>query len=71
MAGKKRLYRSRVERKVAGVCGGLAIYFDVDPLLMRILVAALMPISGVGVFFYLLAWFFIPQEPLRTGEEGL
>lgn len=59
------LLRSRTDRMLGGVCGGLGRYFDVDPVLIRILVVVLTVFSG-GTFgiAYLLAWFFIKDEPL-------
>ncbi len=67
---RKKLYRSRTERQIAGICGGLAEYFDLDPLLVRVVVAALALANGVGFLFYILAWLFIPEAPLRDGTEG-
>jgi len=60
---KKRLYRSRRDRIIAGVCGGLGDYFDVDPTLIRI-VWVLITVFGVGSGFlaYLICWIIIPDE---------
>ena len=55
----KRLYRSRSKRWIAGVCGGIAEYFGIDPLLIRIL-AVIIP--GFGWLAYLLCVIFIPLE---------
>ncbi len=61
---EKRLYRSRRQVMVAGVCGGLADYFNVDPTLIR-LVWALMTIFtiGTGIIAYLVALIIMPLEP--------
>ena len=61
----KRLYLSSTDKKLAGVCGGLAEYFDVDPTLIRLLTAILAVVTGVlPLFFvYLLAWMIIPRQP--------
>ncbi|HDN80110.1 MAG TPA: PspC domain-containing protein [Chloroflexi bacterium] len=59
----KKLYRSRKDRIVAGVCGGLAEYFGLDPTLVRIIMAALSLGGGFGLVFYILAWLFIPEAP--------
>jgi phage shock protein C len=59
----RRLTRSDTERKVAGVCGGLAEYFDVDPTVVRLLWAVLTIVPGaimLGVLAYLVAWFIMP-----------
>ena len=60
----KRLYRSRSERMIAGVCGGVAEYFGVDPTLVRILALATFLIPGSGVIAYLIAWVIVPEEPI-------
>jgi phage shock protein C len=66
----RRLRRSRRDRMVGGVCGGIARYLDVDPVLLRIAAVALALSGGVGVLAYLLAWIVIPDatddEPERA-----
>ncbi len=61
----KRLMRSRADRKIAGVCAGLAQHFDLDVTLVRILCLFITLATGVcpGVVTYLLAWIIIPSEP--------
>lgn len=63
MEGKK-LYRSRTDRMVAGVCGGLAQYLGIDPVLVR-LVFALLIVFGVGspLLIYLILAIVMPEEP--------
>ena len=56
-----RLQRSRDNRMVAGVAGGLAEYADVDPLLVRVLIAVLTVFGGVGVLVYALGWLLLPD----------
>ncbi|MBE9508592.1 MAG: PspC domain-containing protein [Chloroflexi bacterium] len=68
MAGEKRLYRSATERQIAGVCGGLAEYFSLDPLLVRILMVVFALANGAGFLFYILAWAFIPKVPPQDGS---
>ena len=66
-ATPRRLTRSATERKVAGVCGGLAEYFDVDPTVIRLLWAVLTIVPGVivlGVLAYVVAWFIMPVNPV-------
>ena len=60
---KKKLYRSRENRMIAGVCGGLGEYFEVDPTLIRLAVVFLSLWWGGGILLYLLAWFIIPEAP--------
>ena len=59
----KRLYRSRTDKKIAGVCGGLGIYFGVDPVILRIIWVALVLGAGAGLVAYLIFWIVVPQEP--------
>ena len=61
MTGKK-LYRSRDDKFLAGVCGGLADYFNIDSNLIRILWIILILFRGAGLFVYLIAWLIIPEE---------
>lgn len=60
----KRLYRSRENRMVCGVCGGLAEYFNIDPTLVRLGLVLLMAIScGTGLLAYFIAAVIIPDQP--------
>ena len=59
----RKLYRSRKNRKVAGVCGGLADYFTVDPTLIRVLFIVLAVMGGAGALIYLAMWLVVPVEP--------
>ncbi|MEK6863270.1 MAG: PspC domain-containing protein [Nanoarchaeota archaeon] len=62
----KRLYRSRNDRVFGGVCGGIAQYLDVDPVVVRLIWAVFSLVSmGMGVLAYLIAWVIIPEEPRR------
>jgi len=64
----KRIYLSRTEKKIAGVCGGIAEYFDLDPTIVRLLAIVI----GIATAFapiiigYLLAWIIIPHQPVQT-----
>ena len=58
----KRLYRSRRNRILAGVAGGLAEYFDFDPSLIRLLWVIAGLIFGGGLIAYIIAWIIIPEE---------
>jgi phage shock protein PspC (stress-responsive transcriptional regulator) len=63
----KKLYRSRNERMLAGVCGGLGEYFNVDPTLMRLLfVLGVVFGFGVMAFVYLAMMIIVPEEPLLS-----
>ncbi len=60
----KRLFRSRKDRVIGGICGGMGPYFNVDPVLLRVLWAVCFFIGGVGLLAYIIAWIIIPEEPL-------
>ena len=59
---EKRLYRSRTDRMLGGVCGGLAAYFGVDPTLVRLVFALLLVFGGSGFLLYLILWIVVPEE---------
>lgn len=56
------LYRSTKYRKIAGVCGGLGEYFNVDPVIFRILFLLFFFVFGGGLFAYIIMWFIIPKK---------
>lgn len=58
----KRLTRSKSERMIAGVCGGLATYLGVDPVLVRVLFVALAVFGGGGAILYLVCWVLMKEE---------
>ncbi|KAF0112205.1 MAG: putative stress-responsive transcriptional regulator [Chloroflexi bacterium] len=60
----KRLYRSRTERRISGVCGGIADYFNMDPTLVRLLFVLGLLFVGGTLWVYLILMIFIPEEPL-------
>jgi phage shock protein C len=59
----KKLYRSRTDRKVAGVCGGLAQYFNIDPVIVRLIWILFVLLGGSGIIIYIIAWIVVPLEP--------
>lgn len=63
MSTPKRLYRSKRERVLGGVCGGLAEYFGLDVSLVRLGWIVFVLLGGSGIIAYILAWFVIPAEP--------
>ena len=63
---KKRLYRSRSESWLAGVCGGIGDYFDTDPTVIRVIFVLAALVLGGGFLIYLVLWLIIPQEPLAV-----
>ena len=65
-----RLYRSRSEKLIAGVCGGLGEYFDVDPVLIRLLFVVTALLSGVGLLAYVVLWVLVPRHGEDTAPRG-
>jgi phage shock protein C len=59
----KKLTRSRTDRMIAGVCGGLAEYFDLDPVIVRLVFALFTLAGGAGPLIYLILWIIMPLEP--------
>jgi phage shock protein PspC (stress-responsive transcriptional regulator) len=60
---KKRLYRSRDERMIWGVCGGIAKYFDVDPTLIRLVAVLTLFLGCTGLIIYPILTIIMPREP--------
>ena len=60
---QKKLYRSATDKKLAGVCGGVAKYLNMDPTVIRVLWAIISLFAFVGVVAYVLCAFIIPEEP--------
>ena len=60
---EKKLYKSRSDKKLCGVCGGLAKYLEMDPTIVRIIGALLVLFTGVGLVAYIVAALVIPFEP--------
>ena len=58
---EKRLTRDVNNKKIAGVCAGIAIYFDLDPTLVRVIWILLVCVAGTGVLAYLIAWAVMPE----------
>ena len=59
----KKLYRIRDGRKLAGVCGGLGEYFEIDPTLVRLAWVLLIFLGGSGILAYIIAALSIPEKP--------
>ena len=60
---EKKLYRSRTNKKLFGVCGGLAEYFEIDATIVRLILALLVVFAGFGVLAYLIAALIMPEDP--------
>ena len=59
---EKKLYRSESDRILAGVCGGLGEYLDIDPVVIRLIWAVFTCLAGTGILLYILACIIIPNE---------
>lgn len=66
----KKLYRSRNSKVIAGVCGGIAEYFTIDPVIVRLAWVAISFLGGAGILIYILAAFIMPQETDNTFKTG-
>ena len=64
----RRVYRSKDDRVIAGVCGGLAKYFDIDPVIVRIIAVLSVFASGLGFLAYLIFWLVVPLEESDAAE---
>ncbi|OFW58852.1 MAG: PspC domain-containing protein [Actinobacteria bacterium RBG_16_64_13] len=60
---EKRLQRSRTEKMIGGVCGGLAEYFGVDPTVVRVLWVLITLLGGAGLLLYAILWIVMPLQP--------
>lgn len=61
----RRLYRSRRDSMIFGVCGGIAEYFDIDPTIVRLVTVLLIFGMGSGLLAYILGAFIIPENPYQ------
>jgi len=64
-AAPRRLFRSRSNRSIAGICSGIAEFFDCDTTLVRIVTLLLIFCGGLSIWIYVILWIIIPEEPLR------
>lgn len=65
----KKLFRSRVDCKIGGVCAGLAEYFNIDATIVRIIAILLVFADGVGIIGYIIAWVIVPRQPVDSSME--
>ena len=57
---KKRLYKSIVDKKISGVCGGIAEYFEIDPTIVRLAWILFTALGGAGIIAYIIAAIVMP-----------
>jgi len=65
---RRRLFRSQTNKVIAGVCGGLAEYLNVDTTIIRLLWVLLTLLGGSGIILYVIAFFIVPERPFEIGE---
>ncbi|UCC44999.1 MAG: PspC domain-containing protein [Candidatus Zixiibacteriota bacterium] len=67
---EKRLYRSQTNKVIAGVCGGLGEYFEIDPVFVRIVLVLLVlaPSHGIGILAYIVAWILMPKRDVAVEQ---
>ncbi|MBQ3023007.1 MAG: PspC domain-containing protein [Clostridia bacterium] len=58
----KKLYKSKTDKKICGVCGGVAEYLDIDPTVVRLICAILIFSLGTGILAYIVAAIVMPEE---------
>lgn len=63
MAKQKKLYRSRKDVMVGGVCAGIAEYYGVDPLAIRLVTLVFALSGGTGIVAYFILWWLVPENP--------
>ena len=67
----KKLRRSSSDKMIAGVCGGLGEYFDVDPLIFRLIFAVMIIFGGTGILAYIILWILIPEDNEQRYSKDL
>ncbi len=67
---KKKIYRSRKDRMIGGVCGGIAEYFEIDSTLVRLAFLVILLARGAGLLAYIIAWIIIPEKPGSFYDEN-
>src|ERR1700738_4619399 len=65
----KKLMRSSTDKKIAGVCGGLAEYFDIDSTVIRLIWVLAFFFGGAGGWIYLILWIVLPVAPARMNAS--
>ena len=65
---EKKLYRSRTDKKISGVCGGLAQYLNVDVTIIRLIWVLALLFAGGGLLAYIICALIIPEEPQQIAD---
>lgn len=67
----KKLYRSDNDKKIAGVCGGIAEYFNIDSTIVRLIWLFAVMFMGWGLLAYIICAFVIPERPPLADDSGV
>ena len=67
----KSLTRSKTDRVFAGVCGGLGEYFDVDPVIIRLIFVVVTVLGGAGFLAYIIMWIIVPESGQKSYAESI
>ena len=59
----KKLYKSKTNRVICGVCGGIGEYFNIDPTIVRLILILLICGAGIGILAYIIAAIIVPEQP--------
>lgn len=66
----KQLYRSRTNKILAGVCAGIAAYFEIDPTIIRVLFVLFAFFQGIGILVYVILWIVVPEATTDTASQS-
>lgn len=66
----QKLWREKDNKVIAGICGGLGHYFNLDPILFRFAFVALLFAGGSSIFIYIILWIVLPTEPVQQKSES-
>jgi phage shock protein C len=67
----KRLYRSNTNKKIAGIAGGIGEYFDIDPMIVRLIFVFSALAWGFSILMYIIMWFILPEDPTVISNENV
>ena len=65
----KRMYRSRQDKIIAGVCGGIAEFYNIDPVWVRLIAVLLVLAKGLGIILYIVLWIVMPKNPSQKSTR--
>ncbi len=65
----KKLYKSSEDKVIAGICGGIAEYFDIDSVWVRLVAILLLFLDGIGILMYIILWVLVPENPNKKSNK--